>query len=97
MLARQGFADRHSFFVSLPCGGTSDAGSGRYEKTMPPVSNPSLHATARPVITEVVRARRIARRELWGNVDVMQDLIWIAIMLGLLALTLAYIRLCDQA
>ena len=27
----------------------------------------------------------------------MQDLIWVAIMLGLLALTLAYIRLCDQA
>jgi len=27
----------------------------------------------------------------------MQDLIWVAIMLALVALTLAYIRLCDQA
>jgi len=27
----------------------------------------------------------------------MQDIIWIAIMGGLLAATLAYVRLCDQA
>jgi len=27
----------------------------------------------------------------------MQDLLWIAIMGGLLALTLAYVRLCDNA
>jgi len=27
----------------------------------------------------------------------MQDLIWVAIMLGLLAATLAYVRLCDNA
>jgi hypothetical protein len=25
----------------------------------------------------------------------MQDIVWIAIMLGLLAATLAYVRLCD--
>ena len=31
-----------------------------------------------------------------GNTP-MQDLIWIAITLGLLALTLAYVRLCDHA
>jgi len=27
----------------------------------------------------------------------MQDLLWIAIMVGLVALTLAYVRLCDHA
>lgn len=27
----------------------------------------------------------------------MQDLLWIAIMVGLVALTLAYVRLCDNA
>jgi len=27
----------------------------------------------------------------------MQDLFWIAIMVGLVALTLAYVRLCDNA
>jgi len=27
----------------------------------------------------------------------MQDLLWIAIMAGLIAATLAYIRLCDNA
>jgi len=27
----------------------------------------------------------------------MQDLLWIAIMAGLLAATLAYVRLCDNA
>ena len=27
----------------------------------------------------------------------MQDLLWVAIMLGLLAATLAYVRLCDHA
>jgi len=27
----------------------------------------------------------------------MQDIMWIAITLGLLAATLAYFRLCDQA
>jgi len=27
----------------------------------------------------------------------MQDLLWIAILAGLVALTLAYIRLCDNA
>ena len=27
----------------------------------------------------------------------MQDLLWIAIMIGLVALTLAYVRLCDNA
>ena len=27
----------------------------------------------------------------------MQDIIWIAITIGLLAATLAYFRLCDQA
>jgi len=27
----------------------------------------------------------------------MQDIIWIAIMLGLTAATLAYVRLCDNA
>jgi len=28
---------------------------------------------------------------------VMDDLLWIAVMLGLLAVTLAYVRLCDAA
>jgi len=27
----------------------------------------------------------------------MQDIVWIAAVLGLLALTLAYVRLCDNA
>jgi len=27
----------------------------------------------------------------------MQDLLWIAIMVGLVALTLAFVRLCDNA
>jgi len=27
----------------------------------------------------------------------MQDLLWIAIVFGLLAMTLAYVRLCDNA
>jgi len=27
----------------------------------------------------------------------MQDILWVAAMLGLLALTLAYVRLCDHA
>ncbi|MBB4087857.1 hypothetical protein GGR49_003474 [Sphingomonas carotinifaciens] len=27
----------------------------------------------------------------------VQDLLWIAIMVGLVALTLAYVRLCDNA
>jgi len=27
----------------------------------------------------------------------MQDLLWIAIMFGLVAATLAYVRLCDNA
>jgi len=27
----------------------------------------------------------------------MQDLLWIAIMVGLVAATLAYVRLCDAA
>jgi len=27
----------------------------------------------------------------------MQDLLWIAVMLGLVAATLAYVRLCDNA
>jgi len=27
----------------------------------------------------------------------MQDLLWIAILFGLLAITLAYVRLCDKA
>jgi hypothetical protein len=27
----------------------------------------------------------------------MQDLLWIAILFGLLAMTLAYVRLCDNA
>jgi len=27
----------------------------------------------------------------------MQDILWIAIMLGLLAVTLAYVRLCGHA
>jgi hypothetical protein len=27
----------------------------------------------------------------------MQDLLWIAIMIGLVAATLAYVRLCDNA
>lgn len=27
----------------------------------------------------------------------MQDLLWVAIMVGLVALTLAYVRLCDNA
>lgn len=29
--------------------------------------------------------------------DVMQDFIWIGIVLGMLAATLAYVRLCDNA
>jgi hypothetical protein len=29
--------------------------------------------------------------------EVMGDLLWIAIMAGLLAATLAYVRLCDNA
>jgi len=29
--------------------------------------------------------------------DSMQDILWIAIMLGLTAATLAYVRLCDNA
>jgi len=31
-----------------------------------------------------------------GDVQV-QDIIWIAVMLGLVAATLAYVRLCDNA
>jgi hypothetical protein len=27
----------------------------------------------------------------------MQDILWIAVMLGLVAATLAYVRLCDNA
>jgi hypothetical protein len=27
----------------------------------------------------------------------MQDLLWVAIMVGLVALTLAYVRLCDNS
>jgi len=27
----------------------------------------------------------------------MQDIVWIALLLGLLAATLAYVRLCDNA
>jgi len=27
----------------------------------------------------------------------MQDIIWVALMLGLVAATLAYVRLCDNA
>jgi len=27
----------------------------------------------------------------------MQDVLWVAIMVGLVALTLAYVRLCDNA
>lgn len=27
----------------------------------------------------------------------MQDILWIAVVIGLLALTLAYVRLCDNA
>jgi len=27
----------------------------------------------------------------------MQDILWVAAMVGLLALTLAYVRLCDHA
>jgi len=27
----------------------------------------------------------------------MQDLLWIAVMIGLVAATLAYVRLCDNA
>jgi len=27
----------------------------------------------------------------------MQDIVWIALLLGLLAVTLAYVRLCDNA
>jgi len=29
--------------------------------------------------------------------DQMQDIVWIALLLGLLAATLAYVRLCDNA
>jgi hypothetical protein len=29
--------------------------------------------------------------------DRMQDIVWIALLLGLLAATLAYVRLCDNA
>jgi hypothetical protein len=29
--------------------------------------------------------------------DQMQDIVWIALLLGLLAVTLAYVRLCDNA
>ncbi len=29
--------------------------------------------------------------------SIMQDLVWIAIMAGLSALTFAYVRLCDKA
>jgi len=29
--------------------------------------------------------------------DIVQDIIWIAIMLGLVAVTLAYVQLCDNA
>ncbi|HEX7853061.1 MAG TPA: hypothetical protein VF503_05130 [Sphingobium sp.] len=42
------------------------------------------------------RVDRIGRPKLAG-VTVMQDLIWIGIVLGLLAASLAYIRLCDNA
>ena len=29
--------------------------------------------------------------------DQMQDILWIGLLLGLLAVTLAYVRLCDNA
>ncbi|VVT25587.1 conserved hypothetical protein [Sphingomonas aurantiaca] len=40
--------------------------------------------------------RRLAHRCLLKDRS-MQDLLWIAFMLGLVAATLAYVRLCDHA
>ena len=36
-------------------------------------------------------------RHITARERIMQDIIWIAVMTGLLAATLAYVRLCDQA
>jgi hypothetical protein len=37
------------------------------------------------------------RAKLSFRCTIMQDIIWVAAMLGLLAATLAYVRLCDHA
>jgi hypothetical protein len=47
--------------------------------------------TARPA-RWAARCRGVFRKE-----PTMQDLLWIAVAVGLLASTLAYIRLCDKA
>ncbi|MDH7640358.1 hypothetical protein [Sphingomonas oryzagri] len=41
--------------------------------------------------------RRPVARLSFEDLVAMQDFLWIAAMLGLLALTLAYVRLCDHA
>jgi hypothetical protein len=41
------------------------------------------------------RSGRIGRRI--AGVSSMQDFIWIGIVLGLVVLSLAYVRLCDNA
>jgi hypothetical protein len=40
----------------------------------------------------LIPARRIVRSE-----HIMQDFLWILVVVGLLAATLAYVRLCDNA
>ncbi|WP_375399127.1 hypothetical protein [uncultured Sphingomonas sp.] len=40
---------------------------------------------------------RIAHPRLLTGAPTMQDILWIAITIGLLALTLAYFRLCEKA
>lgn len=47
---------------------------------------------------EPLRIERLpALRPTYVKVPPMQDLLWLAILGGLFAATLAYIRLCDQA
>ena len=53
-----------------------------------PVSLFGLDSSRRPALLPSIDAVRGLT---------MQDLIWLAVLAGLLALTLAYVRLCDAA
>jgi hypothetical protein len=57
---------------------------------------PSSTSRSRPPARRSISARRRASDQT-GRLGTMQDLLWIAVIVGLLALTLAYVRLCQNA
>jgi len=55
-----------------------------------------LECVRRGALIARIRQRPTAAR-LFGSEPIMQDFLWLLVAVGLLAATLAYVRLCDHA